>query len=93
MIINIRQFDSRVVDVNQTYDPRYFDNAVYPDGTIPANADPTKYIKTPLGAIVAQFETRPENLAALRQAALALLADPTVPVTIKDFVRALRKVL
>lgn len=51
MIVNIEKATGRVVDVNQNYDGRIFDDVQYPDGTIPEGADPGHYFRAGDGTI------------------------------------------
>lgn len=51
MIINSRLSNNEIVDIDQQYDPRFFRNETFPDGTIPSHAVIGQYRRTPGGAI------------------------------------------
>lgn len=42
MIVNIEKRTGKVVDVDQIYDERFFENREVPDGTVPKFIDPRK---------------------------------------------------
>jgi hypothetical protein len=44
MVINVRKADSVIVDVNQVYDTRFFDNVTVPDGTLVGLSRTDRYI-------------------------------------------------
>jgi len=52
MIVNIEKATGRVVDVNQEYDERYYENRVVPDGTLPDYIHHLSPVKVEGAAIV-----------------------------------------
>jgi len=55
VIINIDKRSGKIVDVNQTYDPRFYENREVPDGTLPNKLAGANYIF--------DFDTRTIKLA------------------------------
>lgn len=95
MIINIRKSDNQVVDVEQTYDIRFFDNATFSDGTIPAKDNPRKYFRNIGGQIVKRpradldrdfLDERKSGLVA-RIDALPATVDPQLKQILKDLIK------
>ena len=91
MIVNIEKSTNRVVDVGQVYDPRFFDNEEYPDGTIVG--DPKKYERR--GNQIRLTDKTPSEIR--RENALVKLAatqsDNSIPIKVREALAAIGDLL
>jgi hypothetical protein len=74
MIINSRIADNEIVDVNQSYDTRFFRNETFPDGTIPVGAPLGNFRRTPGGVIQPLNQNELDDKFPVKKAKADILA-------------------